>query len=137
MVQDGRLVATDPDFDATDLRTCNPFAWRPPCATARATAAGGSCIMRITDLEAFTVAVPSPRHLQRVRGELPGRVRTFIRVHTDVGLTGVGEAGVSATHHVAHGAQVQRFRHEIGPRIEGRGSVRTTGRSCCAWACSP
>ncbi|MEZ4559978.1 MAG: hypothetical protein R2854_26645 [Caldilineaceae bacterium] len=76
--------------------------------------------MRITDLEAYTVAVPFTAPIFSAYGvSYPARVRTFIRVHTDAGLTGVGEAGVSATHHVAHDAQVQRFRHEIGPRIEG------------------
>ena len=76
--------------------------------------------MRITHLEAFTVAVPFAAPIFSAYGvSYPARVRTFIRVHTDVGLTGVGEAGVSATHHVAHDAQVQRFRTEIGPRIQG------------------
>ena len=30
VVQDGRFVATDPEFDETELRTRNPFAWRGP-----------------------------------------------------------------------------------------------------------
>ena len=53
--------------------------------------------MRITDLEAYTVAVPFTAPIFSAYGvSYPARVRTFIRVHTDVGLTGVGEAGVSA-----------------------------------------
>lgn len=76
--------------------------------------------MIITHLDAYSVAIPFLAPIFSAYGaSYPARLRTFIRVHTDVGLTGVGEAGVSATHHVARDAQLRLFEQNIAPRIRG------------------
>ena len=52
--------------------------------------------MHITNLEAFTVAIPfRAPPLSAFGVSYPARVRTFIRVHTDAGLTGIGETATT------------------------------------------
>jgi glucarate dehydratase len=76
--------------------------------------------VKITDLEAYSVAVPFKAPIFSAYGvSYPARIRTFIRLHTDAGITGVGETGVSATHHVAHGAQLRLFHENIRPQVLG------------------
>jgi glucarate dehydratase len=76
--------------------------------------------MIITHLEAYSVAVPFIAPIFSAYGvSYPARLRTFIRVHTDVGLIGVGEAGVSATHAVERDAQLRLFERTVAPRIRG------------------
>ena len=49
----------------------------------------------------------------------PARIRTFIRVNTDEGLVGIGEAGVSASHLIRHGEQARIFEEIVKPQIVG------------------
>jgi glucarate dehydratase len=76
--------------------------------------------MRITRLEAFGVAIPFVAPIFSAYGvSYPARLRTFIRLHTDEGLTGVGEAGVPATNVVPHGEQLRVFREEVAAAVIG------------------
>ena len=76
--------------------------------------------MRITDLEAFTVAIPFRAPLISAFGiSYPARVRTFIRVHTDAGITGIGETGPSATAPFSRNALLARFEKTVKPAIVG------------------
>jgi glucarate dehydratase len=76
--------------------------------------------MRITNLEAYSVAIPFIAPIFSAYGvSYPARLRTMIRVHTDEGLVGVGEAGVSAAHLVRHGEQQQVFEQVVKPAILG------------------
>lgn len=76
--------------------------------------------MLITHIEAYSVAIPFLAPIFSAYGvSYPARLRTFIRVHTDVGLIGVGEAGVSATHSVERDAQLRLFEQTVAPRIRG------------------
>jgi glucarate dehydratase len=76
--------------------------------------------MIITRLEAYSIAIPFIAPIFSAYGvSYPARLRTFIRVHTDVGLVGVGEAGVSATHTVERDAQLRLFEQVVAPRIKG------------------
>jgi L-alanine-DL-glutamate epimerase-like enolase superfamily enzyme len=52
--------------------------------------------VRITRLESFDVGIPFEAPIVHAMGvSFPLRVRTVIRLHTDEGLTGVGECGPS------------------------------------------
>lgn len=76
--------------------------------------------MRIIDLEAFEVAIPFRAPILSSFGvSYPARIRTFVKVHTDVGLTGIGEAGPSAVHPYALGSQPRRFEETVLPAIRG------------------
>ncbi len=76
--------------------------------------------MRITGLEAFSVAMPFIAPIFSAYGvSYPARIRTFIRVQTDVGLVGIGEAGGSALHATSHGEQERRFTQIVAPAIVG------------------
>jgi glucarate dehydratase len=76
--------------------------------------------VKITDLEAYSVAIPFKAPIFSAYGvSYPARIRTFIRLHTDAGIIGVGETGVSATHHVAHGAQLRLFHERIKTQVLG------------------
>jgi glucarate dehydratase len=76
--------------------------------------------MRIVDIEAFEVAVPFRSPILSSFGvSYPARVRTFVRVHTDVGLVGLGEAGPSATHPFALGAMPRRFETTVKAAVVG------------------
>jgi glucarate dehydratase len=76
--------------------------------------------MKITGLDAFTVAIPFIAPIFSAYGmSYPARIRTFIRVHTDEGLVGIGEAGVSATHHVKRGEQARVFEETVKRQIIG------------------
>ncbi len=77
--------------------------------------------MRISDLEAFSVGIPFRAPIFSAYGvSYPARLRTFIRLHTDEGVTGVGETGVAATHHVAYGEQLRLFQEVVKPLILGQ-----------------
>ncbi len=76
--------------------------------------------MKITGLDAYSVAIPFVAPILSAYGvSYPARLRTFIRVHTDTGLVGIGEAGVSATHLARHGEQLEIFERVIRPAILG------------------
>ena len=76
--------------------------------------------MRITDVESFTVAVPFKAPLISAFGiSYPARLRTFIRVHTDAGLVGLGETGPSAVHYVNRDALLRRVEQTVKPVIVG------------------
>lgn len=76
--------------------------------------------MKITRLEAYSVAIPFIAPIFGAYGaSYPARLRTFIRVYTDIGLVGIGEAGTPATHKVAHGEQLVQFEQVVGPAITG------------------
>ena len=76
--------------------------------------------MRITDVTAFEVAIPFHAPILSSFGvSYPARIRTFIRVHTDVGLVGVGEAGPSATHPYALGSMPRRFETTVKQAVVG------------------
>jgi glucarate dehydratase len=50
--------------------------------------------MKITDLKAVTVAIPTEAPLRHSSGVHPGRLqRTIIELHTDEGIVGLGEVG--------------------------------------------
>lgn len=77
--------------------------------------------VKITGLEAYSVAVPFRAPIFSAYGvSYPARLRTFIRLHTDEGVTGVGEAGVPATHHVAHSEQLRTFLDAVKPQVLGQ-----------------
>ena len=76
--------------------------------------------MKITGLEAFTVGIPFIAPIFSAYGmSYPARIRTFIRLHTDEGLVGIGEAGVSASHLIRHGEQARIFEEVVKPQIIG------------------
>lgn len=76
--------------------------------------------MRITDLEAFTVAIPFRAPLLSAFGvSYPARVRTFVRLHTDAGLVGIGETGPSAVHPFSRDALLSRFEKTVRPVVLG------------------
>ncbi len=80
--------------------------------------------MKIVDLEAFEVAIPFAAPILSSFGvSYPARIRTFIKVHTDVGITGIGEAGPSAVHPYALGSQPKRFRDTVLPAIRGESAA--------------
>ncbi len=76
--------------------------------------------MRITDLEAYTVALPFRAPIMSAFGiSYPARVRTFIRLHTDVGLVGHGETGINPLHYFDRDVQRRRFETTIRPTVIG------------------
>ena len=76
--------------------------------------------IRITGLESFTVAIPFRAPLVSAFGiSYPARVRTFIQLHTDAGLTGLGETGPSAVHPFNRDALLTRFEKGIRPVVLG------------------
>lgn len=76
--------------------------------------------MRITDVESFTVAIPFKAPLVSAFGiSYPARIRTFIRVHTDAGLVGLGETGPSAVHYVNRDAVLSRVEKTVKAAIVG------------------
>lgn len=76
--------------------------------------------MRITGLDAWTVAIPFRAPIFSAYGvSYPARIRTFVRLTTDVGATGIGETGVSATHRVRADEQLRALTDEIAPLIVG------------------
>ncbi|MBK9123609.1 MAG: mandelate racemase/muconate lactonizing enzyme family protein [Chloroflexi bacterium] len=76
--------------------------------------------MKITRLESFTVAVPFKAPILSAFGvSYPARIRTFIRLHTDEGLTGIGETGPSALHYVNRESLITRFDKSVAPAVVG------------------
>jgi glucarate dehydratase len=76
--------------------------------------------MRITNLEAYTVALPFRAPIMSAFGiSYPARVRTFIRLHTDAGLIGHGETGINPLRHFNRDAQRSRFENTIRPAVVG------------------
>src|SRR4029079_1960993 len=78
--------------------------------------------MKITRVEATWLRVPIPEEQQHVSDF--GRAATFdtalVRVHTDAGLTGVGEAKVSAGSPGDYHGVVAIINHEFGPALVGQ-----------------
>lgn len=76
--------------------------------------------MRITDLEAFEVAIPFRAPILSAFGvSYPARIRTFIRLHTDEGLVGLGEVGPSAVHPYIAGSLPRRLKTAVSPAVVG------------------
>lgn len=76
--------------------------------------------MRITKLESYTVAIPFHAPVLSAFGvSYPARIRTFIRLHTDEGLVGLGETGPSALHYVNRDSLLGRFEKGIAPAVLG------------------
>jgi len=76
--------------------------------------------MRITDLKAYSVAIPFIAPIFSAFGvSYPARLRTLVRVQTDTGLIGIGEAGVAPTHQIKHGQQLETFERTVKPQIVG------------------
>jgi glucarate dehydratase len=74
--------------------------------------------MRITDVKSYTVAVPFQAPLKSAFGiSYPARVRTFIEVETDSGLTGIGETGPDALHNFNRDDLLTRFEKAIKPAL--------------------
>lgn len=76
--------------------------------------------MRITRLEAYTVAIPFRAPILSAFGvSYPARIRTFIKLHTDEGLVGIGETGPNALTYVNRDELLSRFEKSIAPAIIG------------------
>lgn len=76
--------------------------------------------MKITDVEAWTVAVPFRNPIQSAYGvSFPARIRVIVRVRTDEGLEGIGETGPSAVSRIDRDDLAPRFLREIAPRVVG------------------
>ena len=76
--------------------------------------------MKITGLDTFTVGIPFIAPIFSAYGmSYPARIRTFILLHTDEGLIGAGEAGVSASHLIRHGEQARIFEEVVKPQVIG------------------
>jgi glucarate dehydratase len=76
--------------------------------------------MRITNLEAYSVALPFIAPIFSAFGvSYPARLRTFVRLHTDEGLVGIGETGVSAVHIARRGQQLETFEKVVKPQVSG------------------
>jgi glucarate dehydratase len=76
--------------------------------------------MHITDLEAYTVAIPFTAPIRSAFGvSYPARIRTCIRVHTDAGIVGLGETGPSALRTVNRDALLPHFEQMVKPAIMG------------------
>lgn len=87
---------------------------------AAATSATTPPRMRIVDVEAFEVAIPFRAPILSSFGvSYPARVRTFVRVHTDVGLVGLGEFGPSATHPFTLGALPRQVETVVKGAVVG------------------
>lgn len=80
--------------------------------------------MRITKLESYTVAIPFRAPILSAFGvSYPARIRTFIRLHTDEGLVGLGETGSSALHYVNRDSLLNRFEKGVAPTVIGENPV--------------
>lgn len=75
--------------------------------------------MRITDVKSYTVAIPFKAPLKSAFGiSYPARVRTFIEIETDAGITGIGETGPGALHTFDRDSLLKRF-DKIKPVLVG------------------
>ncbi|MBA2668212.1 MAG: mandelate racemase/muconate lactonizing enzyme family protein [Trueperaceae bacterium] len=80
--------------------------------------------MRIVELEAFEVAVPFRGPIVSAFGiSYPARIRTFVRLTTENGITGIGEAGPSATHPYVRGSMPARFERDVRPAVLGESPI--------------
>lgn len=76
--------------------------------------------MKIVDLEAFEVAVPFRAPILSSFGvSYPSRIRTFVRLHTDDGIVGIGEAGPSAVHPYTRGSMPRAFETSVRAAVLG------------------
>lgn len=77
--------------------------------------------MKISRIEAIWLQVPIPEHQQHTSDF--GRAQTFdtavVRIDTDAGITGWGEAKVSAGSFGDYGGVVNVLNHEFAPRLIG------------------
>jgi len=76
--------------------------------------------MKITGVDAWTVAVPFRNPIQSAYGvSFPARIRVIVRVRTDEGLEGIGETGPSAVSTIDQDDLAPRFLRDIAPRVIG------------------
>jgi len=76
--------------------------------------------MRITNITAYTVAIPFIAPIQSAFGvSYPARIRTIIQVHTDEGLTGLGECGYSPLNTFVGTPQAHAFESSIKALVAG------------------
>lgn len=76
--------------------------------------------MKITDVEAYSVAIPFTAPILSAMGvSYPARLRTVIRLHTDEGLTGIGECGYSPLATFAGTPQAASFTGPIKDLLVG------------------
>lgn len=76
--------------------------------------------MKIVDIEAFSVAIPFTAPILSAMGvSYPARMRTTIRVHTDAGLTGLGECGYSPLATFSGTPQAAAFEGPIKALVAG------------------
>jgi glucarate dehydratase len=76
--------------------------------------------VRITDLTAHEIAIPFRAPILSAFGvSYPARIRTIIRLTTDEGLVGIGEAGPSATHPYTLGSMPRNFETVVRSVVLG------------------
>ncbi|QBI53014.1 mandelate racemase/muconate lactonizing enzyme family protein [Streptomonospora litoralis] len=76
--------------------------------------------MRIVNVEAFSVAIPFRNPIESAYGvSYPARIRVIVRLTTDEGITGIGETGPSAVHHVHRDDLAPRFLRDYEHLILG------------------
>ena len=76
--------------------------------------------MLITRLEAIPVRVPMRGRVAIASGEVASGSHVVIRIHTDTGLVGIGEASpIASTDADTQGSIVAAVRERIGPRLQG------------------
>ena len=76
--------------------------------------------MKIVDIHAYEVAIPFKAPILSSFGvSYPARIRTFVRVHADNGLVGIGETGPSPLHPYTPGTIPRAFETSIKSAIEG------------------
>ncbi|MDA8310800.1 MAG: hypothetical protein M0Z46_09335 [Actinomycetota bacterium] len=81
--------------------------------------------MRITDVEAWSVAVPFRNPIQSAYGiSYPARLRVIVRITTDEGVAGLGETGPEAVSLIQRDDLAPRFLERTGPRIIGADPFR-------------
>ena len=76
--------------------------------------------MKIVDIETYEVAIPFKAPILSSFGvSYPARIRTFVRLHTDDGLVGIGETGPSPLHPYTPGTMPRAFQTSIKAAIVG------------------
>lgn len=73
--------------------------------------------MEITDVEAITLHVPLDRPLYHAQGAFESRSTVIVRVHSDTGQTGIGEAAFFAGRSRSTATVIEE---ELAPRVVGR-----------------
>ena len=76
--------------------------------------------MRITDIKAYSVAIPFTAPIQSAFGvSYPARLRTLIEVYTDEGIVGLGECGYSPLATFSGTPQAAQFEGPIKRLVQG------------------